>query len=403
MNDSRTALVIGGGIFGLTGALELRRRGFAVTLLDAGPIPHPLAASTDISKVVRIEYGADETYTCLAEDARKGWLSWNDTLFPAPLYHETGAVFLTREPMTPGGYEFENFRVLTARGHGPQRLSPSELRRRFPAWNAARYVDGYYNPKAGFVESGKVVERLADLARSQGIALRSGTAVTEVSTEAGRGDVRVASGETQSADNVVVATGAWTSLLLPELADVMRPTGQPVFHLQPADPVRFSPPHFVVFGADSSRTGWYGFPAHPDTGVVKIANHGPGWPVNPGRDPRTVDDSHVQRLREFLADTFPELADAPVVYMRCCLYCDTPDEHFWISRHPDNPALTVAAGDSGHAFKFAPVLGQLIADAVEGRPDAAGGRFAWRTVSPEAIGQEASRARGEAADAVTVD
>jgi glycine/D-amino acid oxidase-like deaminating enzyme len=166
------------------------------------------------------------------------------------------------------------------------------------------------------------------------------------------------------------------------------------------DPVRCSPPHFVVFGADSSRTGWYGFPAHPDTGVVKIANHGPGWPVNPVCDPRTVDDRYVQRLRKFLGDTFPELADAPVVSMRCCLYCDTPDEHFWISRHPENPVLTVAAGDSGHAFKFAPVLGRLIADAVEGRSNSTGDRFAWRTFSTGVTGQEASRARGEAGDAV---
>jgi glycine/D-amino acid oxidase-like deaminating enzyme len=212
----------------------------------------------------------------------------------------------------------------------------------------------------------------------------------------------MASGETLAADNVVVATGAWTPALLPDLAGVMRPTGQPVFHVQPTDPVRFSPPHFVVFGADSSRTGWYGFPAHPDSGVVKIANHGPGWPVDPNRDSRTVDNSHVRRLRAFLAESIPELADAPILYTRCCLYCDTPDEHFWIGRHPNNLALTVAAGDSGHAFKFAPVLGQLIADAVEGRPNAAGGRFAWRTFSAEATGQEASRARGEAGDAVAV-
>jgi glycine/D-amino acid oxidase-like deaminating enzyme len=173
-----------------------------------------------------------------------------------------------------------------------------------------------------------------------------------------------------------------------------------VFHLLPGDPEHFSPPHFVVFGADSSRTGWYGFPAHPDNGVVKIANHGPGWPVDPARDPRTVNDSHVRALREFLAGTFPELADAPVVYTRCCLYCDTPDEHFWISRHPQNPALTVAAGDSGHAFKFAPVLGKIIADAVEGRSNATGDRFHWRTFVAGAMGQEASRARGYVVDAV---
>ena len=59
--------------------------------------------------------------------------------------------------------------------------------------------------------------------------------------------------------------------------------------------------------------------------------------------------------------SFPALTDAPIVATRCCLYCDTPDEHFWIGRHPEAPGLTVASGDSGHGFKFAPVLGRLIA------------------------------------------
>jgi glycine/D-amino acid oxidase-like deaminating enzyme len=395
--QSSSAIVVGGGIFGLTTALELRARGYGVILLDAGPIPHPLAASTDISKVVRIEYGPDETYMDLAEEARAGWLAWNRDLFPEPLYHETGAIFLTRQPMAPGGYEHESFRRLSERGHAPQRLSSAEIRNRFPVWNTDRYVDGYFNAKAGFVESGEVVAQLAELARSRGVAVRPEQRVRgfDVGPEAGT-RVRLASGEALAADAVVVTAGAWTPLLVPALSEVMRPVAQPVFHLRPVDPERFSPPHFVVFGADSSRTGWYGFPAHPRTGVVKIANHGPGRPVHPD-EPRIVSQADETRLRAFLAETFPELANAPLVATRCCLYCDTPDEHFWIGRHPEHPALTVAAGDSGHAFKFAPLLGRLIADEVAGYGR---DRFAWRTFVPGATGQEASRAR-TGGDAVT--
>jgi glycine/D-amino acid oxidase-like deaminating enzyme len=392
VSEVSTAIVVGGGIFGLTAALELRQRGYAVTLLAAGPVPHPLAASTDISKVVRIEYGADLLYTQLAEEARDGWLAWNRELFAAPLYHETGATFLTRQPMAPGGYEFENFQMLTARGHAPQRLTSSEIRSDFPAWSADRYVDGYFNPKAGYVESGKVVSSLANVARSRGIDVRPERQVGEVVADGEGAAVRTAEGERIAADRVIVAAGAWTPVLLPELADVMKPIGQPVFHLLPADPALFSPPRFVVFGADSARTGWYGFPAHPDTGVVKIANHGPGRPIDPVRDPRLVSPDDERRLRGFLAETFPALAAAPIVATRCCLYCDTPDEHFWIGRHPDSPGLTVASGDSGHGFKFAPVLGRIIADAAEGRASAIE-RFAWRTFAPGVAGQEASRAR----------
>ncbi len=388
-------LIVGSGIFGLTTALELQARGHAVTLLDAGPVPHPLAASTDISKVVRIEYGGDELYTSLAEDARAGWLTWNAEYFAAPLYHETGAVFLTQDAMQPGGYEFENYQMLTARGHAPERLDQAAIRQRFPAWNGERYVDGYFNPRAGFVESGKVVTALAALARSCGISLRE-QGVAAIERSDGRPVVRLESGEALTAGHVVVAAGAWTPILLPELTGVLRPVGQPVFHVLPPDPQRFTPPQFVVFGADSSRTGWYGFPAHPDTGVVKIANHGPGWPVDPVLGARDVPETQLAALRTFLAGTFPDLANAPVVYTRCCLYCDTPDEHFWITRHPEVAGLTVAAGDSGHAFKFAPVLGGLIADTVEGKSSRAGDRFAWRAFATGAAGQEASRARWQA-------
>lgn len=390
---ANTALIIGSGIFGLTAALELRARGSEVTILDAGPVPHPLAASTDISKVVRIEYGADELYTSLAEQAHAGWLAWNRELFAQPLYHETGAVFLSRDTMQPGGYEFENFHTLKARGHVPERLDSTAIHKRFPAWNAERYVDGYFNPRAGFVESGKVVAALAAIARARGIDLRQNQGMLAIERSSpGTAIARLPTGDSLAADLLIVAAGAWTPTLLPELSAVMKATGQPVFHIKPDDPTPFSPPHFVVFGADSSRTGWYGFPAHPDTGVIKIANHGPGWPVDPVHGLREIPESLHVALRAFLADTFPALADAPVVHTRCCLYCDTPDEHFWIDRHPQTPGLTVAAGDSGHAFKFAPILGRLIADAAEGKPSLAGSRFAWREAAGTE-GQEASRAR----------
>jgi glycine/D-amino acid oxidase-like deaminating enzyme len=214
-------LIIGSGIFGLTTALELQARGHRVTLLDAGPVPHPLAASTDISKVVRIEYGGDELYMSLAEEAREGWLAWNAETFGTPLYHETGAVFLSQDVMRPGGYEFENYRMLIARGHAPERMDAAAIRQRFPSWNSERYVDGYFNPRAGFVESGKVVSALASLARSRGIDLREQRVSAIERTGSHAPVVRLERGDALTADHVVVAAGAWTPTLLPELAGVL--------------------------------------------------------------------------------------------------------------------------------------------------------------------------------------
>jgi glycine/D-amino acid oxidase-like deaminating enzyme len=128
--------------------------------------------------------------------------------------------------------------------------------------------------------------------------------------------------------------------------------------------------------------------------VVKVGYHGPGPEIHPEEDPRVVTEFEIQRLRGFLAETFPTLAQAPITYTRRCLYSDTIDEHFILAEHPDHAGLVVAAGDSGHGFKFAPVLGPLIADVVEGEPNAWAPLFRWRTLAGGTHIEEASRFQG---------
>src|SRR5207253_581050 len=82
--------------------------------------------------------------------------------------------------------------------------------------------------------------------------------------------------------------------------------------------------------------------------------------------------------RNYLSDSFPALTDSPIVFTRICFYCDTHDGNFWIAPDPERPGLTIAAGDCGHGFKFAPVLGGIIADAVEGKSNPLLGKFRWR-------------------------
>src|SRR4051812_18433768 len=118
---TKTIVVVGAGIFGAAAARSLSSRGYKVTLLDPGPLPHPLAESTDISKIVRLDYGADEDYLNLMEQALPRWRHWN-TLQPRALFHEVGCTFLSRSPMQPGGFEYESFRLLSAHGHQLQRL-----------------------------------------------------------------------------------------------------------------------------------------------------------------------------------------------------------------------------------------------------------------------------------------
>jgi glycine/D-amino acid oxidase-like deaminating enzyme len=393
MQDRADILVVGAGIFGLTAAMELRLRGYAVKVLDPGPLPHPLAASTDISKVVRLEYGADEEYTTLAEAARDGWLDWNAE-FETALYHEVGLTMLTRSPMSPGGFEYESFQRLSQRGYRLERLNPAEIARRFPAWNHEVYVDGYFSPYGGYVESGRVIETLVRVASAKGVQIVTGHHVAEIVDVGGKvTGVITRTGDRFESGHVVVAVGTWTQTLIPELNGVLQSVGQPVFHLRPALPNSFTPPQFTVFSADVSSTGWYGFPLHPKEVVIKIARHGIGRQLHPEADERAVTTQDEAWLREFLLESLPSLADAPVVKTRLCLYSDTLDDHFWIARHPALHGLTVAAGGSGHAFKFGPVLGSIVADAVQAKPNPILGKFAWRTLPPDTIGEEATRHR----------
>jgi glycine/D-amino acid oxidase-like deaminating enzyme len=100
-------------------------------------------------------------------------------------------------------------------------------------------------------------------------------------------------------------------------------------------------------------------------------------------------------LRVFLAETFPALIDAPIIYTRLCLYCDTNDGDFWIARDPERAGLVIAAGDNGHGFKFAPVLGEIIADAVEGQENPLLEKFRWRPEVRAQTSTDAARFRPE--------
>src|SRR5436309_659623 len=306
-------MVVGAGINGVTSAIELNRRGHDVVLVDPGPLPHPLAASTDISKAVRRAYGTDEDYTALADCSIKLWRKWNQE-FGVDLYHEVGVMFVRRREMKPGDFEHESFKLLKKRGHKIERMNSAQLWKRFPAWNPELYLDGVLELEAGYAESDRVVATLIERAKSLGVQLREGkfAALDEkgervkgivledkvIPSEAKRSrgsprhDLKLTQRDRSpepvlseveglgmtilAADTVVMTVGAWTPYLLPFTKKFLRASGQPVFHLQPRQPELFALECFSVFGADITTTGYYGFPINRD-GVIKIANHGRGF------------------------------------------------------------------------------------------------------------------------------
>jgi glycine/D-amino acid oxidase-like deaminating enzyme len=316
-------------------------------------------------------------------------------------------------------------RLLEKCGLNVTRMDAPQLWKRFPAWNPELYRDGVLEIEAGYAESGRAVAVLIERAKSIGVELREGKFIAlderggrvkgivfeeqarhhviPIGVEESRDDTAqvISRGPSTSlgmtrvtADSVVMAVGAWTSYLLPFARNFFRATGQPVFHLQPSNPELFMPERFPVFGADITTTGYYGFPINRD-GVVKIANHGSGREMSPESPERLVTADDEKNLREFLASTFPALAVAPIVYTRVCMYCDTHDGHFWIARDPEREGLVVAAGDSGHGFKFAPVLGEIIADAVERKENPLLDKFRWRPEVRSGTATDAARSKAK--------
>lgn len=174
-------------------------------------------------------------------------------------------------------------------------------------------------------------------------------------------------------------------MLVPELDDRLLPIAQAAFHFEPGVAADYLSPRFLPWAADVATTGWYGFPQHE--GVVKISNHGPGTRVDPAAE-RSVPPEREASVRTFLQKSLPGLTEARMVRTRACLYCDTFDGDFFIDAHPERPGLIVASGGSGHAFKFAPLLGELVADSVGGVEREERARFGWR---------ERREGRGEAA------
>ena len=345
-------------------------------MADPGPVPHPLAASNDVSRMVRMDYGADGFYTELCAKAIDGWHSWNRR-WGKDLYHEDGFLLMSSVAMAAGSFEQDSYSLLTGQGLPLERLKPGQLTNKYPLWSTDYYIDGYFNPKAGWAEAAQTTAELKKDALATGVSIVTGFAAVRLLQNAGRVIGAVAAdGKELHAEWVLVAAGVWTTVLVPELADRMWPVGQPIFYFKPSNLDDYKPPVFPPWGADIPRSGWYGFPANSE-GVVKIANHGPGRRVGPDVASVTLREQE-DHCREFIAQSLPSLATLPLEDSKLCLYCDTWDGDFWISRDPDRQGLVVSTGGSGHAFKFGPVLGKLTADALEGIENPYSERFAWR-------------------------
>ena len=365
------AAVVGAGVFGLSTAIELRRRGHDVTVFERGPIPHPEASSTDVSKAIRRTwYGDVDTYVDLVERAAVMWREWEHH-FPTPIYHQCGQLVVLSD-FRPGTPMYESWQLLRRRGIEVELLDAGEAAARFPQFAFEGGETCVHDPWAGYLESGRAVRFMADMASELGVRLAHHTPVAAVDETADGVRVQTESGG-RVFDAAVVAAGVWLGRLVPSLAAHVSVSHQQMVFVEVDAPERFAHGAFPMFTFDPDQGGWYGFPLLRE-GFLKIAEEKIGPEVDANID-RAGTPDFADRALDFLRRRIPKMARGRLVGSRSCLYASTPDDHFFIDRAPGADRVFVAGGGSGHGFKFGGAIGELAADAVEDRANPLGEMF----------------------------
>jgi sarcosine oxidase len=358
--SSETVVVVGLGVIGLSTAFALARRGTGVIGVDRFGSGDPRTSSAGVSRSIRVAYAIPE-YARLAIEALDRWAQLEAS--SSRILHLTGQVDLAA-PATladlAGG--------LRAGGARYEELSAEDIRRRIPGIAVGDDAIGLFHPRAGTVLADAAMAALAAAAVAAGAELRAPERVLAVEPAASGVRVTTERGAID-ADRAVIAAGPWTAELVEPLG-LRLPLAPAVAQVTYFDvPELVGMPAIAEWGEDGDG-GVYG---HPVPGVgYKLGFDAAGDdPWDPGDAP-APDPDEQERLEEWARDRLPGFTGRALRSDRHP-WTMTPDTDFAIgSLGP----ITVAAGCSGHAFKFGPALGELVADTSEGTPRPAAALFA---------------------------
>jgi sarcosine oxidase len=243
-------------------------------------------------------------------------------------------------------------------------LDASELKRRYPAFEPTPGTVALFEEKAGFVRPEASVKAHLERAASLGADLRFGEEILAWKPTASGVRVETASGA-HEAERLVVTAGAWAPKLLADLGLPLEVTRQVLFWFDPVGGIEpFLSERFPVFiWEPEDGNAFYAIPAHdgPRGGVKVALFRAGGTPADPETINREVHEHEVEFIRSYLARYVPAL-DGKFLHAKTCMYTNTPDEHFVISVHPEHPQVAIAAGFSGHGYKFCGVVGEILAD-----------------------------------------
>jgi sarcosine oxidase len=355
-------IVLGLGGMGSAAAAHLAARGSRVLGIERFTPAHDRGASHGESRIIRQAYFEDPAYVPLL---LRGYELWDELERESPgILTVTGGLMIGRPDSAAVAGSVASARRWDL---AHELLDTEQVRRRFPALAPDDETVALYEPNAGYVRPEQTV--LAHLARAtkHGATLNFGERVLDWQAHGDAEGVTVRTTQgTYTAGSLVIAPGAWAPGLLPEFAPSLAVERQLLFWFAPTSGIDlYRARRFPVFiWEDPSGMQLYGFPAYgsPDDGV-KIAFFRAGTPADPDNLDRRIHADEIERMRDYLSARIPTLSGR---YLRglACTYTTTPDENFLLAAHPAHPQVTLAAGFSGHGFKFVPVIGEIIADLV---------------------------------------
>ncbi|MDW7982677.1 MAG: N-methyl-L-tryptophan oxidase [Thermomicrobium sp.] len=348
-------VIVGLGAMGSAAAASLARRGYRVLGLDAFPFGHDRGSSHGKTRALRMAYYEGPEYVPLV---RRAWSLWREleAITGRALLHRTGGLYIGR-PETP----LVSGALASARQHGlaHELLDAETAAIRFPGLRLDPDQVALWEAEAGLIDPEAAVAALLDQARAAGADVRHAVRVERWKAE-GEG-IRVDTSDGLfAADRLILTAGAWLPQLVPDLDLPLTVWRILHVHFAPRTPGRFSADRFP-FTLWEDETGIYGaFPELPGQGV-KFGRHDSGEVCSPDSVRRTAEPVEIEALRTALERYWPG-AGGSVLWYLTCLYTMTPDHHFLIDRHPAHSQVILCSACSGHGFKFAPAIGELLAD-----------------------------------------
>ncbi len=362
MAEVYDVIVVGVGGMGSAACFNLARRGHRVLGLERHYIGHVHGSSHGLTRIIRLAYHEGPEYVPLVRRAMTLWRETGEK-FGEPLMFTTGSL-----EIGPEGGTFLAGSLAAAAEHAlPHKImGASEINQRFQGLNLPSDHIGMFQPDGGFIASERAIVAHVKLARVAGATIHNRRPVLEWAPITGGGVRIITADGVYEAGRLIISAGAWLGDLVPELAAVAMPERQVAGWFRPASPERYLPANFPVTLLEVEEGPYYMLPSWGGPGVKIGRHHHRGERGHPDTLRAAPGPEDEALLRRCLARYAPD-ANGPALSLVTCLYTNAPDEHFIIDTLPGNADVIVASPCSGHGYKFASVVGEILADMATGR------------------------------------